>query len=195
MADRTKWVTSKQRWMRCVLYPESQMEAIEYIKTNWPCMWVLHDKDVNENGEPLKPHVHFLMHFVNPRYPQAVIKKLPGVEIGALRSVDQPYEAEKYMTHESSHCEGKYLYSRDEVHIENDYEWAMENEGISEDVAANEMFLLMYEASSWTAFCQLCLAKGYWATLRRSSYLWHSLYKDLVRNVEKAEYHENVYEE
>ena len=68
MANITKSKDERKRFLSwtCVIYPESMPENWREILGELMIPWAvspLHDKDVNPNGEPKKPHRHLLLSF------------------------------------------------------------------------------------------------------------------------------------
>lgn len=62
-----------------ILYPEdnSHMLALDYIKHNYEnYIWILHNRDLKENGEIKKEHFHVLLHFPNARTISTLSKQL-----------------------------------------------------------------------------------------------------------------------
>lgn len=62
-------------WFAMILYPECQehMKILEYIKSStykYEYGYILHDKDIDENGELKKPHIHLMY-----KYPKRVSAK------------------------------------------------------------------------------------------------------------------------
>lgn len=176
---RLKWLNSRQRWMRCVLYPESQSDAIEYIKNCFPCLMILHDRD-----EGQKPHMHIIIHLENGRKPVTVAKKL-GIANGYLLPVDDARAAEDYLTHDTPKAreEGKYRYDKSAVEYYNDYVYASDDGLVDSTVMAHEMFAIMATATSYYGFVQVCLERGYYNELKRSSSIWSALWNERRREL------------
>ena len=111
---------SKVKANQCmfVLYPESQQAIINYVQTNFPCAWAMHDKDVwhqsnldkwnrqnsdlpfpHRVGELKKPHVHFICKFPKSgRYFHAIAKEL-GVPVSTINRCANLFQAYEYLTH------------------------------------------------------------------------------------------------
>jgi len=68
MANVAKKKDTRKRYLSwtCVIYPESVPENWQEILGDEMIPWAcspLHDRDVNANGEPKKPHYHLLLSF------------------------------------------------------------------------------------------------------------------------------------
>lgn len=98
--------------------------VIERYKTrirHWA--YILHDKDVKEDGSPKEFHFHILLWVVNPLSVSAVRKwfSVPGVEANTLGQVVHSGEdIVEYMTHDGN--PDKYHYRRSDV-VSDDWEW------------------------------------------------------------------------
>ena len=68
----------KSRSFCILLYPDcsAHMDALNFIRQNYSYAAILHDKDLDDNGELKKPHFHVVIRFPNPRYVYSVIKQL-----------------------------------------------------------------------------------------------------------------------
>lgn len=176
--DRKKreyWLTHKQRWMIFLLYPESQQHAIDYIRCNFPCLCIYHDRDEN------KPHYHFVVHFENGRFPQAVCKRL-GVSTQWVQQPRSEIGVEQYLTHDTKAARKaeKFIYPADAIECLNGYEYKAEEQLKTVDTLtiANEMFALMQGCKSYHEFVAGCLANNYYGELKRSSYIWGTLWNE-----------------
>ena len=62
------------RWWTIEVYPESAAENWQQLLNGYKwAMSPLHDKDVNEDGTPKKPHWHLAVYFPNKAYFQEVV--------------------------------------------------------------------------------------------------------------------------
>lgn len=62
-----------------LLYPQennSHKLAQDFIFQHYNYCCIVHDKDVNNNGELLKPHTHFVINFSSARWNTAVANEL-----------------------------------------------------------------------------------------------------------------------
>lgn len=110
----------KARYWTAVMYPESMVE-------NWeeeigdilqvPYAYCIHDKCVDQQGEPRKNHVHIMIAFANTttyKSAMSIFEKLGTVnKIERVHNVRHMYN---YLIHDTETCKkkGKYLYSQNE---------------------------------------------------------------------------------
>lgn len=80
MAKKNNYVYGTEFQSRCIfleLYPESQQLQIDnLLNSGWSYVGILHDKDVNLDGEIKKAHYHFIIEFDNPKLFSTVCNKL-----------------------------------------------------------------------------------------------------------------------
>lgn len=77
-----------------------------------PKQWamILHDKDVDEKGQPVAPHVHLMMKFSNPRHLSATAKEL-GDKPQSLQKWDgRTTNGFMYLLHRTESAKDKYQY-------------------------------------------------------------------------------------
>lgn len=67
------------RTIGIILWPEDETHllALDYIKHNFEnYIYILHDRDTDENGKPKKEHYHVILRFNNQRNISTIAKKL-----------------------------------------------------------------------------------------------------------------------
>lgn len=104
----------RSRTWRLMLYPDcdSHVQALEIIKENYSCAYILHDKDT-ENDEIKKAHWHVVLTHPNAIWNTSLAEKL-GIELNYMKKGDNIEKALEYLIH-FNHME-KYQYSVDEVY-------------------------------------------------------------------------------
>lgn len=82
-----------------ILYPEdiTHMYALTIIQEKYDYAMILHNKDVLENGELKKEHLHVVIHFKSARYRKAVAKEL-GIEENYITGCDLKAQL-RYLIH------------------------------------------------------------------------------------------------
>ena len=147
----------KKRYWVCVLYPESAPEDWRQIltETGLQCaVSPLHDKDINPDGEPKKPHYHVILCYSGPttyNTVKALTDKLNQPVPQALDSVKGYY---RYFTHKDN--PEKYQYSEDEITTINGFdigEW-VELTQTEINKFMHELNLMIYEKEI-TEYCDL----------------------------------------
>ena len=60
--------------MRLAILSDWKEEIDRIVKLLEPLLWagILHDKDVNEDGETVEPHIHLMMYFKHARSPHSI---------------------------------------------------------------------------------------------------------------------------
>jgi hypothetical protein len=115
MAKEEKVEKFRDRKFALLLYPEdnSHVDALEVIKQSYDYAYILHDKDLDENGKTKKPHWHVLVTTgKNQKWSSALSEDLKITEnyIQKVKNLDRALE---YLIHLND--EDKHQYSIDDV--------------------------------------------------------------------------------
>jgi hypothetical protein len=118
--------------------------------------YILHDKDIDDNGEPKKPHYHFLVQFyTNQR--GSWFKQFSTDDMGIvfIQTCYNPKSAFDYQIHDTptARKQGKFLYDPAEriSTIEN-FETVEKPDENTE--LFNDLMELLYNKTTWRAFIQ-----------------------------------------
>lgn len=109
--------SKKYRNFSFLVYPEGLSDDFleVLLGSGGKGFYILHDKDVLEDGSDKKPHYHVLLMFDNPRSLTSVVKL--AVKVGAANGVVEPTKSSigyaRYLCHMDS--PDKYQYDPDEV--------------------------------------------------------------------------------
>lgn len=101
MAEKSKKETRTRNWT-VVVYPESAPENWREIVDNWHIEWVespLHDKDLNADGEPKKPHWHLLLMFSSVKSYEQVLDLIQELNCPIPKQVHNSKALVRYMAH------------------------------------------------------------------------------------------------
>ena len=83
---------------------------------------IIHDKDINDKGEPIEKHVHVVLQFQNARSLENLARLLKEPQVSAFQkwhgNVNNAYS---YLIHQTSNAQEKYSYSVEEVKANFDY--------------------------------------------------------------------------
>lgn len=106
---------------------------------------IVHDKDVNEQGEPAKDHVHVMLSFENARSINSIAKALGDKPQYLQKWTKNEGNGYSYLIHITKNAINKHQYSPEEVKANFDYK--KEIQKITEEIerktkAANTRFLL-----------------------------------------------------
>ena len=171
----------KSRNYCSVLYPqedESHAKALDYIMSHFQSCSIVHDKDIDENGELKKSHVHVVFCFKNARSINSVANEL-GIQANYLEQVSDLNSYLLYLIHYDEG--GKFQYSIDDVKgsFKNKLERLIKNQRIiDEDDAVIFIKDFITKSSSILTTDDLvtfCCSNGVYSHLRRSSYIFKSL--------------------
>lgn len=166
---------SSRTW-ELVIYPDSESYfAAEVLAkaTQYFGQWcyILHDKDVNDDGTPKKAHYHVYGKLDTARIPQSVANAL-GVGIASLRVVSSWRGAVRYTVH-LDHPD-KHQYSVDDVVANFDLVKLLT---VDDDVQAARIFSFI-QSSRCTTVSELTawvFANGCYPALRRGFAVWSRL--------------------
>lgn len=166
---------SSRTW-EVVVYPDSESyvpaEVLAKV-TEYFAKWcyVLHDKDVNDDGTPKKAHYHVYGKLDTPRTPQSVSNAL-GVGVASLRVVSSWRSAVRYTVHIDH--PNKYQYSADDVIANFEFAKLL---NVDDDVQAARIFSFI-NSSRCTTVSELAawaFANGCYPALRRGFAVWSRL--------------------
>lgn len=166
---------SSRAW-EVVVYPDSDsydaavvLAAVTEYFVQW--CYILHDKDLNDDGTPKKPHYHVYGKLDTPRTPQAVANVL-GVGVSSLRNVSSWRSAVRYSVH-LDHPD-KYQYPVDSLLSNFDVNKLL---SVSDDLQAARIFSYI-SSSCCTSVSDLtswAFANGCYPALRRGFAIWSRL--------------------
>lgn len=124
---------TKQRKQRSIMYTQQQRLLLE---TDWknevkrivdatePEHWagILHDKDINDDGEPVEPHLHLMLYFKHARSPQSLAWEIEGkqgkredAKTERLEFFKHPNNGYSYLVHQTENAKDKYQYPVEDV--------------------------------------------------------------------------------
>lgn len=166
-------VKSKYWW--CICYPEN-------MKDDWkdnisdllqlPFAYCVHDKDLDNDGDCRKDHIHLMVAFPNTttyNHAKSVFKELekPGCKMllnDSINRVINVRRAYNYLIHDTDECrkKGKYQYSKYDRILGNDFDiGAYEQIGLEEKMKVRRQlskFLIDKQFSDYTTFYQYVIS-------------------------------------
>ena len=79
--------------------------------------YIVHDKDLDDEGAVIKAHVHLMMHFRNPRSIEAIAKRLSDEpeRLESMSKFGSPDSGFAYLVHATENSQEKYQYDSDDV--------------------------------------------------------------------------------
>lgn len=114
---------------------------------------IVHDKDLNEDNEPVEPHVHVVMQFENARSLDNIAKQLDDLPQNIQWWKGRVNNAYSYLIHQTNNSQHTYQYDTKEVIANFDYEElissihsnVVKKTGLSDSVIINNTLDLLYE--------------------------------------------------
>lgn len=96
-----KSVKERYRNICMILYPdfdETHLQALQFIQANYQYASIVHDKDIDESGEPKKKHVHVMARFGNARWVDSIASEL-GIETHYIHKCGSLEKYGRYLVH------------------------------------------------------------------------------------------------
>lgn len=172
---------ANSRVWNVLLYPDdpSHAFAIKALQgTAYSCVGILHDKDINEDGTPKKPHYHVVIKFTNARALNTVANELQ-IDPRFLEPCHSFRNSAEYLLHHGK--PDKYQYSITECFgsLKKALEQMVSDD--TEDERAMKILEILENEKRYISmhdFIKLCAEKGLFADLRRSGYLFVAAVKE-----------------
>lgn len=149
---------------------ENALEIAKEMKYDLYAL-IIHDKDIDENGQPKKVHKHLVIELINPISFNSIQKRFNGAHIEPIKYKKSSYQ---YLIHNSPNSKEKYQYDPNDI-ISNNLD-LVKNIIESEEVEIfNEAKLLQYIAmgivTQYLFFKHFGLetTKKYWKTYNELS--------------------------
>lgn len=174
---------SRSLYKALLLYDEDKTHkrAIDIIEKNYNFKGILHDKDVDENGEFKKPHYHFIIKLDSPTRNKTLANYL-GIAENYIQTIISKKGAIDYLTHK--HTKDKYKYDDSEMFGNLDlYEY---NEQEKQSRFAYFSKLVFQEKiDSVSGLIALAIDSGYYDVLKANTYLYVQLIKEFKNTIDK----------
>lgn len=167
----------QDRKFELVLYPDSNsydcMEVIEKAKKFFS-LWafILHDKDIDDDGVIKKAHYHFIGKRESVITPKGVCYNL-GIEETSLAQIRKWSSAVRYLVH-ADHGK-KYQYEHSEVYSNFNFEEFFNESGETDEVGKILDFVFRNPRCSYRQLSKYVLDNNLWASYRRS----YTIIKDI----------------
>ncbi|NEW66931.1 replication protein [Carnobacteriaceae bacterium zg-84] len=132
MTKQTETETKEPR-VRSVMYTQQirllkdkdwKRETKRIVNAVEPKYWasILHDKDVDDDGKPVEPHLHLMLYFSHARSPKSIaweIDEKEGLRKNAkterLEFFKNPNNGYSYLVHRTTNASDKYQYPLEDV--------------------------------------------------------------------------------
>ncbi|QEM31618.1 Rep family protein [Streptococcus salivarius] len=163
----------KQRKQRSMMYtqqmrlaklPDWKEEIARIVKQTNPLHWagILHDKDLDEHGDIVEPHIHLMLYFKHARSPQSVAweindkeGKREDAQTERLEFFKRPNNGYSYLIHQTEAAKDKFQYPISDVISNFDFEKKIKSikkqveraKNINDGELIKEYLDLLYEGS------------------------------------------------
>lgn len=167
-----------------LLYPnedKSHKNALEYIKKNYDCALIEHNKDYyKETGEIKKSHTHVVISFASAKWNTSVAKEL-GITENYIQNCRNFQSALNYLIHYDD--DTKYQYSIDEVHgnLKSKLEKYLKNDNKDESEKSLELMKYIEDYKGilrLSEFAKYSAEVGMWDVFRRASIIYLKLIEE-----------------
>lgn len=180
--------TVRSRTFELVLYPEDPRTAgvlarLDDEKEQYA--GILHDKDVDENGELKKPHYHILLTYDNARSLSSIAKRL-CVAYNAVEAKDNAKQSMMYLCHRTAKSRNKWQYDTSALFgplaeraaaVISDSDMRDEPES-SRAAALLSIIVAPDGPRTVTQLVAVVVESGLWDVYRRAAYTWHKVLEE-----------------
>lgn len=162
-----------------ILYPddESQQYAIEcFRKGKYKVVYILHDRDLDEEGNLKKPHYHFIIRFCNQRFLSPVAKELQ-IQENYIQCCSSFASQSCYIIHIDEPLKAQYLAEEVEGNNLTEFYEAIEKKQNVEAFKVQKIieYIHNHELLSYKQLVLWCCSNGFFDVLRRC----YSIIKDI----------------
>lgn len=156
-----------------LLYPdnESHMKALEKIKTSYDCAYILHNRDVTEEGELKKEHYHVVLRVPNGTWSSAICKDL-GIDHVFIEQVKKFDNALQYLIHYNDTDKVQYNINEVKGNLKTKLVESINKIDKSEGEKVIELIDYIEKQDTRITikqFASYCASQGYWSEFRRSA--------------------------
>lgn len=183
MADIKKY---RSRVHNLLLYADdpTHVEAMSLIDKSYDYAAILHDKDLDDNGELKKPHYHYVVRFNSAKWNTAIAKDL-SIKENYIEQCQNINNSLLYLLHYND--SDKYQYSIEEVKgpIKVKLQELLKSSGVSEVEKVTMFMDYIDSVQNYISTGQIirwCLENGCWDAYRRAPSIWN-------RVVDEHNYH------
>lgn len=189
-----KLIKERYRNICMILYPdydESHMKALQFIQQNYQYASIVHDKDIDESGEPKKKHVHVMARFGNARWVDSIASEL-GIEPNYIHKCGSLEKYGRYLVHADDPEKAQYLLEDVQGDLRPLVAKALENQK-TEDEKVLAVIQLLDEIEfplNVKQFITIMAQHGLYSEVRRNGYMMVKvleIHNEEVLNKQRAE--------
>lgn len=188
----------KDRKILFLLYPkedETHKKALELIKANYDYLMINHDRDVDNEGNIKKEHVHCIVRLgSNPRWNTAVCEEL-GIKANYSRQIRNLDKACLYLIHFNEPDKFHYDISDLSGTFVNRVIQLINNEDKLEGEKVVELIEFIENSEGYinmTDFSKYCALNGKWDVFRRSGVIFCKMLEEHNQKYYKSQIEENI---
>lgn len=163
-----------------LLYPDndSHMKALDTIKSCYEYAYILHDKDVSDEGEVKKVHIHCIVKLPKPKTLHSLCNDV-GLEDRFCQKVNNEKYALRYLIHKDN--KDKYQYSENDILSNMNY--LVIEKYINNDIPIEEKALIiidiMEHATNFKDLVIMCCNNAVYDELRRMGSLGIQMFREI----------------
>lgn len=177
-------IKNRNRHWTLVLYPqedETHKNALEYIEKTYEYAKIIHDKDVDEQGEIIKEHTHVVMTTGNnPRWRSAVAEEL-GISLSKIEGCNQTKQL-LYLIHKENPDKWQYKIDEVEGNLKNKLVELLEKDKTDTENANKLVNYIMKTPNvNIINLTVYAIENGIYNTLKKSSYLFNKIIEEKRR--------------
>lgn len=156
-----------------ILYYDSKsydfVSVLDTIKKTSNYAFILHDKDIDDSGKPIKAHYHVLIFFITQHTISAVSKAL-GVPQNDIKIIKNKVGAIQYLIHKNN--PEKYQYDFNDISSNLDISKYFNNKIDSENQVIYDImnYVKSSEYINLATFYDFILNNNYWPYYRRNAF-------------------------
>lgn len=162
-----------------ILYTDNinHLELFKELKEKYDYAYILHDKDLNEDGTIKKPHYHFLVFFKNARWGNAILKNINIDNPNLIEFKTDKVQAIRYLIH----ADNKHKFQYDIKDISSSFDldlYFKDTTNEEKDILLIIEFIGQYcGILTYYQIYYYVIENGLWSTYRRN----YSIIKDLLQ--------------
>ena len=149
---------------------ENHMKAYEIIQKTYDYASIIHNKDVTEDGELKKEHIHVVVRFSQAKWSSAICKEL-GIDERFIEDVKKFDNALQYLIHYNDKDKAQYDINEVKGNLKSKLIESINKVEKNEGEKVSELIDFIQSNSepiTITDFAKFCALNGYWAEFRRS---------------------------
>ena len=163
-----------------LLYPENDkhLDVLEKIKKSYDYIYILHDKDKDEDKVLKKEHYHVIIRVGNnARWNTAIAEEL-GLEVNLIQDVKNMDRMLQYLIHYNEPDKHQYDIDECKGSLKKRLELSINKNDKTEVEKIIEIMDIIETADrklSMTELARYCAESGNWSEFRRSSYIFKEI--------------------